>query len=158
MEKPRHLFVDGHNVLHAWGWLQGATGAAAVAVVRERLVEALRIVHDVERIAVTIVFDGRGESVVRDVAAAEDEFSVIYAPANLTADTVIERGVTSAVDPRACVVATADQLERETVLAAGAECILPAELEAWINRCRMRVTAKAKSAQARQVFENKLPL
>jgi predicted RNA-binding protein with PIN domain len=157
VEKPRHLFVDGHNILHAWSWLQGTIDATAMAVARERLVEAVRAIHDVERIAVTVVFDGRGASAASSDVRSADDVAVIYAPSHLTADSVIERAVAGSADPAACIVGTADHLERETVLAAGAECVSPAELQAWVGRCHARVTARAKATR-KQDFGNKLPL
>lgn len=152
----RHLLVDGHNVLHAWGWVSKHD----MAVDRERLVEALRIVHDVEGADVTVVFDGRGPAASMDVDAAAG-FVVCYASAALTADGEIERLVArDAAHPERCTVVTGDNAVRGNVLAAGGECLSPAELQAWIQRCAARARRKnvARNAAAQSGFSNRLPL
>jgi len=161
VDKPRHLFIDGYNILYAWRWLQpGRESGAALDVARGRLVEAVRALHDVDGFFVTIVFDGRGGTVQRDAAASETGFAVVFAPADKTADDVIENRVAIARDPRACTVATADALERETVSAAGAACLSPEDLLAWCERSRTRATQSVarRGEKTRANWGNKLPL
>lgn len=159
VDAPRHLFVDGYNILHAWRWL-GGRAEPELEVARARLIETVRAVRDGERIEVTLVFDGRGSATVRDVAASEPGFAVVFAPAGRTADAVIEMLVASAPNPQACLVATADSAERETVQAAGATCLAPDELLAWSERCRARIAQAAlrRSGRENQAWGNRLPL
>jgi predicted RNA-binding protein with PIN domain len=147
--------VDGHNVLHAWGWIKEGEVHA-----RARLIEALRAIHDVEGIDVTVVFDAPGEVSTADPSVTGDGFLVVYAAASLSADGVIERKVASDSQPTRCVVATGDTLIRGNVLAAGGECLPPDELRAWIERCRARAAGTLRNRQAAQraKFGNKLPL
>ena len=160
MERPRHLLVDGYNVLHAWKWLSSRDPAGAFEVARARLVEAIRPIHDVDGWEVTVVFDGRGTTAERDAAASESGIGVVYAPADRTADGVIEAQVAGSADPARCLVATADGPERETVAAAGAGCISPADLLAWCERSRTRAAqAAARQAEkSRASWGNRLPL
>lgn len=155
MGATRHLLVDGYNILHAWGWLDAR---AEVVVAREKLAGALAPIRDVEDVRVTLVFDGRGAAAAADAAHEAEDFQVVYAPAGLTADGAIERLVAGSPDPAACAVATADGLERETVLAAGGTCVSPEELRAWIERCNHRAASARRRSAARTGFSNKLPL
>lgn len=161
VEPPRHLLVDGYNVLHAWSWLSAHDTSAGIReVARARLVEAVRPLHDLERWRVTVVFDGRGVAVDRDAGVSESGFTVLYAPADRTADSVIEALVAASPDPTQCVVATADGPERETVAAAGATCMSPADLLAWCERCRARAAQAVlrRAEKSRGSWGNKLPL
>jgi uncharacterized protein len=129
----RHLLVDGANILHAW-----APGRAIarrdLEAARSQLVQRLAAIHDEERVRVTVVFDGRGPELTIERPSDEVTFSVVRTPAGTTADDVIERLAAQAAEPAACVVATEDRGERETVTAAGAAVIRAADLETWIRR------------------------
>lgn len=161
MDEPRHLFIDGYNILYAWKWLRpGRDAGPALDAARSRLIESVRPLRDVDGFEVTLVFDGRGATIGRDAGATETGFAVVFAPADKTADSVIETMVASARDPRACTVATADALERETVAASGAACITPADLLAWCERSRTRAVQSItrRSEKSRTSWGNKLPL
>ena len=161
MDEPRHLLIDGYNILYAWHWLRpGHDAGPALDAARSRLIEAVRPLHDVDRCAVTLVFDGRGATSQVDPGATEPGFAVVFAPSNRTADSVIEALVAAAPHPQACTVATADTLERETVAAAGAACLSPEDLLAWCERCRTRASQSLarRAARSRTSWGNKLPL
>lgn len=161
VDEPRHLLIDGYNVLYAWHRLRpGRDGAADFEAARSRLIETVRPVRDVDGCVVTIVFDGRGPIPTLDESASETGFSVVFAPADKTADSVIEGLVAAARDPRACTVATADALERETVSASGAGCVTPEELLAWCERSRARASQQVarRGERSRATWGNRLPL
>jgi predicted RNA-binding protein with PIN domain len=161
VDEPRHLLVDGYNILYAWKWLSARdSSAAARANARSRLIEAVRPLHDSERLAITLVFDGRGATTSSDDAATEPGFAVLFAPAGKSADGVIEATVASAPDPRACTVATADALERETVAAFGATCLSPEDLQAWCTSSRARTAGSVarQAGKTRASWGTKLPL
>jgi len=163
VDEPRHLYIDGYNVLYAWGWLKPARAStAALDAARSRLAEAVQPIHDVEAWHITIVFDGRGPGTTaqHDAAASSPGVSVLFAPAGKTADDVIEARVAASADPRRCTVATADALERETVAASGAGCLAPEELLAWCERARARASTGAarRLEKSRSDWGNKLPL
>lgn len=160
VDAPRHLLIDGYNVLHAWRWIRGRDTGAGLDASRARLIEAVRQIRDLERVEVSIVFDGRGSSATPDVAVAEEGFAVIFAPAGRTADDLIEVMVAGALDPTACIVATADGLERETVAASGATCLSPVDLKDWCERCRERAVQAAarRAAKSGESWANRLPL
>jgi predicted RNA-binding protein with PIN domain len=144
----RHLLVDGANILHAWPELRRLIKRDRDAA-RSQLTGSLAAIHDGEGMRVTIVFDGRGDQIVVEQPSRQATFSVVYTPDALTADDVIEQMVANSSEPSACVVATDDQAERETVMAAGATAIRSDELAAWVRRAGERqsaaVTALRKS-------------
>lgn len=141
-EKPKHLFVDGANILHAWPELRVLLPKDRDAA-RARLAERLRPIHDSEGVHVTLVHDGRGPELVVERPTSAATFSIIYTPSFLTADSVIERLVAKSAAMADCFVASGDRAIRETILASGATWISPDDLTAWIER--------AGQQQARQL-------
>lgn len=111
---------------------------------RSQLVQRLGAVHDAEEARVTVVFDGRGDELAVERPSGHATFSVIYTPSSLTADDVIEQLVGRAADPALCHVATGDQAERQTIEAAGAVWVPPADLAAWVGRAESRMASGVK--------------
>jgi predicted RNA-binding protein with PIN domain len=143
----KHLIVDGANILHAsrqFSSLLKRDGNAA----RSQLTQQLSVIHDVEQIRVTIVFDGRGEEMTVERPSQQPTFSVIYTPSSLTADDVIEQMVANSADASTCVVATDDRSERETVMAAGAHAIHADDLASWVARAGSRQSSAIESLRA----------
>ena len=140
MAFEKHLLVDGANLVHAWPELR-ALAKRDRAAARSRLTQRLVAIHDAEQMRVTLVFDGRGGELLVERPSGHVTFSVLYTPSSLTADDVIEQLVARASDPSLCLVATGDQGERETIEAAGAVWVPPADLAAWIGRAEVRLAA-----------------
>lgn len=136
----RHLIVDGANILHAWPEFSGLLKRDRDSA-RAQLVQQLAAIHDAEEVRVTIVFDGRGEELTIERPSHQLTFSVVYTPSALTGDDVIEQMVANAADRSACVVATDDHAERETVMASGASAIRASDLAAWVKRAESRQRA-----------------
>ena len=149
-----HLLVDGSNVLHAWPetarLLRRDRNSA-----RSQLIHALAQLHDTRECRVTIVFDGRGADLAVERPSDETTFSILTTPAGVTADDLIEKLVVQGSAPTACVVATADAAVRETVTAAGAHAIDPAELATWIAGIvrNTRRHVRRMNQRTRQAFE-----
>jgi uncharacterized protein len=122
-----HLLVDGSNVMHAWPDTRALARRDREAA-RTLLVRRLAPLHDGAGWRVTVVFDARGETMQIEPVGGASDFACIYTPAGATADDVIEQLVAKAADPSTCLVATADQAERNTVEAAGAAWCSPDEL------------------------------
>lgn len=134
---PRHLLVDGSNVIHAWPELRALAGRDRGAA-RSALSRALAALHDAEGIRVTLVFDGSGAELSLENPSGQPTFTHAHAPAGMTADDVIEQWVGRSREPAACLVATDDRAERSTVEALGAATLSAADLAAWAERAAGR--------------------
>lgn len=143
----RHLLIDGANILHAWPETKQLIKRDRDAA-RSQLVHRVAVIHDTEEVRVTVVFDGRGEELVLERPSGHLTFSVIHTPSSLSADDVIEQMVAKSAEPAACVVATDDRAERETVSAAGAAAIHADELAAWIQRAETKQAAALSALRA----------
>ena len=137
MNFTQHLLIDGANILHAWPELRALLKRDRSAA-RSQLAQQVAAIHDGERVRVTLVFDGRGQELVMERPSGQVTFSVLYTPASLTADDVIEQLVGQAAEPANCVVATDDQAERQTVAALGAHVMAAEDLLVWVRRAAAR--------------------
>ncbi len=149
MEFAKHLLVDGYNIAHTWPDLRRVLAKEGREVVRARLVERIRILHDFERLRVSVVFDGRGGDIAIERPTRHLTFSVLYTPSGMTADDLIEQLTVQAAQPREVCVATADAAERDTIEAAGAQAISPEQLAAWIERAEQAQRAAVAAQQSR---------
>lgn len=147
MEFAKHLLVDGYNIAHAWPDLRRVLVAEGRDVARAQLVERLRVLHDFERLRVSVVFDGRGADIAIERPTRHATFSVLYTPAGMTADDLIEQLAAQAASPGDVIVATADRAECDTVEVAGATVLSPEQLAEWVER--------AGAAQSETVAEHR---
>lgn len=102
---------------------------------------------------VSVVFDGRGSDVAIERPTQHTTYSVIYTPAGMTADDLIEQLATQANPSSNVIVATGDGAERDTIEAAGARAVSPEQLSAWLERVE-RQQGDAIARQQRQTEAN----
>ncbi len=141
MADSRHLLVDGSNVMHAWPELRALLPDGRDAA-RARLTEAVGVLHDLEGLRVTLVFDGRGAQLAAEQPSGAATFARLHTPAGVTADDAIIQLVGQARRPADCVVATDDRGERQAVEALGAAVISAADLAGWVGRAGQRQRAR----------------
>jgi predicted RNA-binding protein with PIN domain len=127
------LFIDGYNLVHYWGYLDGGT---SLEEARDRLIEELVELAHLSDDEVIVVFDAyknRGRSTAVEEVRG---LTVVYTRENQTADAYIEGRVKElASDIRYTVkVVTSDWVEQQVVMASGALRVTPAELGAEIER------------------------
>lgn len=143
--KRQYLLVDGYNVAHSWPdirkMLERDVDSAAAL-----LVERLAVLHDAEACEVTIVFDGRGERVELQRHGGANAPCVIYAPAGVSADAIIEQIVNRAPDADDFTVASRDNALCLSVFSCGAHTITPDEL---LDRVRRERNALGKALRER---------
>jgi predicted RNA-binding protein with PIN domain len=120
-----YLVVDGHSVIFQLPDLR-ACHQRQPRLARLELQARLARLHDSGPWLVTLVFDGRQGG--RD-PAPPGTMPVIYSTQHQSADSIIERLVASAPDPRRVHVVTADHAEALTVEAHGATVHSPLWLE-----------------------------
>lgn len=144
MDYSRHLLIDAYNVIHQWPELRRALHEGGAAA-REALATAVRVLHDHERVRVTLVFDGQGQEIEVERPGKQLTFSYVYSSASLSADDVIERMVGSAPDAKIYIVVTSDLAERHTIEAAGATALSPRDLQAWVATAERAVAGKLKT-------------
>lgn len=112
------LIIDGYNLLHHIDELS-ALARTDLLSARQRLVRLVEKTAHRMAPQTTIVFDGREAG--RDEGLAFGPLEIYFSPANLSADTVIERLVCRYAEPETILVVTSDHAEHDTVSSAGAQ-------------------------------------
>ena len=122
-----YLLVDGHSVIFAWPELRALQARRPMAA-RDALIKTLTDYQDQSGVRVVLVFDGQGPGTrATEAPDVPDGIQVFYAPADRTADAVIERLVAKYAPRYRLTVATSDHLEQQTVLTFGAAGCVSAE-------------------------------
>ncbi len=158
-EAQIHLVVDGFNVAHAWG-LAGGGSSRWVEKVARSLVKELEDLRDTQGWRVTLVFDGKGRDAESERVGRDDGFMILYAPASLTADAVIEQMASGSETPGLLRVATGDLAVVHAVEASGAEVLSPTALRDEVKRARRlkRLHLKKRGSSSENAFVNRIPL
>lgn len=154
-----HLIVDGFNIAHAWPHIEPLFSSGLEGVI-EQLTKDLREVHDEKQIRVTIVLDGKGNSIEVVRPFKDASFSLLYSPESHTADAVIEQFASSSKTPDCIIVASRDQFVLDSIEASGARGISPETLLEWVERSsRDRKSAfERQREKSEKSWGNRLPL
>jgi len=129
----RYLVVDGHSVIFAWPDLRALHDRNRPGA-RRALADRLQHLHDTSIWLVTLVLDGKLGTAVGAKPAEPKDMVICYATADQTADSIIERLVAASGVAEKIVVVTADEAERLTVQALGAETASPTWLREEMER------------------------
>ncbi len=112
------IIVDGYNSVHKLPELLQLM-ERDLYLARRGLVRMLEKVIPRSADRITIVFDGSGNKLERDLMETSP-VEILYSPAGDSADSVIERMVAEADNPREILVVTSDNMEANAVAASGA--------------------------------------
>ena len=155
--RRQYLLVDGYNVAHAWADIN-AVIARDIDAAAMLLVERLAVLHDGAECEVTIVFDGRGEKeeIQRDKAGKLP--CVIYSPAGVSADAIIEQIVARAPNADDFTVASRDNALVLSVHTYGGHTLRPEELAERVEREKKQLarTVVRRVRENGRDFGNKL--
>jgi predicted RNA-binding protein with PIN domain len=103
----RYLVVDGHSVIFAWPDLRSLHQTNRAAA-RKALADRLQILHDQAGWRVTLVLDGTRGTTGPAAPRQAADMVVVYATADQTADSIIERLVAASGVAAQVLVITAD--------------------------------------------------
>lgn len=121
--------MDGYNVIHSWPSLR-ALLPHSLELARDTLVERLVLLHQVEGVQVTVVFDAHRTSVAHSSREARDGVDVVFTRRGRSADHAIERMAYEHAERRLpLMVATSDRFHRDMLRGMGAAVIGSRELE-----------------------------
>jgi predicted RNA-binding protein with PIN domain len=128
----RYLVVDGHSVIFSWTDLRGLHQRNRAAA-RKALADRLQVLHDSTSWRVTLVLDGT-HGTAQPAPRHPQDMITVYATADQTADSIIERLVASSGEAARVTVITADEVERRLVESLGAATASPAWLREEMAR------------------------
>lgn len=142
--KPKeYLFVDGYNIINAWGNLQSLS-EMSLEMARNELIDIMSEYQHYTGIKVIVVFDAhmvKGNSGKKDIV---NGIEVVYTKEDETADQFIERTLDSIGRVKRVRVATSDWMEQQVVLGRGGTRISARELEVEIENYKKFLKNKNK--------------
>ena len=137
-----YLFIDAYNVIYAINTLHKVM-LGSLDAARDQLAEAVRSIHDAEGLHVVLVMDSRQDSLQVEHPYKVKTFEFVYAPADVSADGVIERMVARVEKSVDVTVVSNDRMVRESARANGALALRPEGLIEWARACKMRLLRDA---------------
>ena len=126
------LIIDGYSLMHRAPSRQGPDLMSS----RHRLIRRLEALAGRLSDRITVVFDGRSPNPGADFHSSIIE--VVFSPGDKTADTIIERMVHQSPAAAGILVVTSDRMERDTVMAAGAQTMSCGDFLDWSRQCEER--------------------
>jgi uncharacterized protein len=148
------LLVDGYNIIGAWASLTQLKEAQGLDSAREELIAALANYSAYQSYETWAVFDAYEQRTPASKETITPHLSVHYTGFGQTADSYIERACAKfRTDSRKftqrLIVATSDNVHRQTVIGYGAEGISALHLEDEITRISQRVKSRQKPRKER---------
>lgn len=144
----KHLLIDGYNIIHAWPDLNKNLKTLGVDSTRSKLADIVRVIHDIEKLRLTIVFDGKGNDIEIERPTPEKTFSLLFSPSGMSADTLIERLAANAKKNQEIIIATDDTMIALSASSSGATVISSHALLDWVNACQKRQLQVIKNHQS----------
>lgn len=139
------LIIDGYNVIFAWKQLEKRAAAGNLEDARLRLLDILQNYQGYQGNEIIVVFDAHH---VRGGQGANEEYGrlkVIYTAEDQTADSLIEKLVSSYLDKGNVFVVTSDWDQQKVIFGRGAYRIPAQELWEMVHRQEAEGTRLLKS-------------
>ena len=131
--RPKHLIVDGYNLIHSDPRLKKHLKEFGSDGVRDELVKALGVIHDYDGWRLTIVFDGTGGGMTVEYPMKVKTLGCVFSPGGVSADEVIQGLVERFAARDDLIVATSDGGIRVFIQTQGARWMAPDELWRWVK-------------------------
>jgi predicted RNA-binding protein with PIN domain len=122
-----YLIIDGYNILFAWPDFEIIRNES-LEFARTKLVEILTNYSALADEKIILVFDAYQTGNKESVDLISDKLKIIYSQQGETADSLIEKLVSSGISSGRVYVATSDWAEQSMIFGLGAYRITPLEL------------------------------
>jgi len=155
----QYLLIDAYNVICATDSLREMMQENLDSA-RDQLADEVKSIHDAEGLHLALVLDSQNERLQVEHPFGKNSFEFVYAPADVSADGVIERMVARIKNPSDSTVVSNDRMVRESARASGALAIRPDELFEWARACDARLLqdARRRNAENAKDFRNGIDL
>lgn len=148
------LLVDGYNIIGAWPGLSELKEEQGLDAARGSLITSLANYSAFQAYETWVVFDAYGQRTPASQEPITPYLSVHYTNFGQTADSYIERACAKFRNDarkftKRLIVATSDNVHRQTVIGYGAEGISALHLESEVARTTQRVKTRQKPRKKR---------
>lgn len=158
------LLVDGYNIIGAWSDLSKLKETQGYDAARVKLIAELANYSAFQGFETWAVFDAYEQRTPASQETITEHLSVHYTGYGQTADTYIERACSNFRNDarkftKRLIVATSDNVHRQTVVGYGAEGLSALQLKNEVININKRVQQRQKSKAKRsgRVFANLKP-
>ena len=142
--KQKHLLVDGWNVIHSDSHMKAVLTRQGQEGAKKLLSERLAPIHDSLGVRLTIVYDGKGDDINVEKIGRTSTYNEVYTPSSMTADELIEQLCANSKNPESIIVASRDNMIRQTARGFQIETISCEQLLDWALGADKNLSRKRK--------------
>ncbi len=153
----RLILVDACNLIHRLPAFRDRL-SEGMDVLAEKLLQQIRILHDLEHWELHVIVDGRGEKMEQQFLENTRTLSIIYSAAGQTADTIIETWLIRLGKGWEVKVASGDRAVAHSAIAHDADSMTADQLLDWSDRVQTRFSRGNQSSlrKSSSKFGNRL--
>lgn len=151
----KFLIVDGYNVINAWDGLKELT-VKDLEIARDTLIGYIQEYSKIKGYEAYIVFDAYKVKGQSENIENHHGVTVVYTKENQTADSYIEKFISSISKYDEVAVVTSDYAEQQIVLGKGCSRIPARELIEDLNRQKNNLRKKNKDMKQKYNTMNRL--
>ena len=148
--RPKHLIVDGYNLIHSHPRLKKFLQTYGSDGARDELLKEISVIHDYEGYRLTVVFDGHGGAMSVEYPQKVKTLGCVFSPTGVSADEVIQGLVEKFAARDDLLIATSDGGIRVFIQAQGARWLPPEELWRWLTTIEENVRRAIQHAARRK--------
>ena len=142
----RYLIVDGYNIINAWEELQNLS-KTDLEHARDKLIDYIIEYSEFTGRKAVIVFDAYNVKSSKEKIEFRKHVTVVYTKEHQTADSYIEKYISSLSRYDDVKVATNDYAEQQIVLGKGASRISARELKLDLDSAKSKIREKTSSIE-----------
>lgn len=143
-----YLIVDGYNIINDWEELK-KIAADDLETAREKLIDYIIEYSQYHGKRAIIVFDAYRVKNSRENIEDRKYIKIVYTKEHQTADSYIEKFISTLSKYDKVEVATSDYAEQQIILGKGATRISARELKLYVDQALVKIKEKQQSDRSR---------
>ncbi|WP_315168357.1 NYN domain-containing protein [Metaclostridioides mangenotii] len=140
-KKTQYLIIDGYNIINAWEDLR-ALAREDLEDSREKLIDEVIEYAEFSGYKAIIVFDAYNVKNSREKVEKREHITVVYTKEHQTADSYIEKFITTLSEYDDVKVVTNDYAEQQIIMGKGAARVSARELRLDIDNSKVKIREK----------------
>ena len=146
--KKDYLIVDGYNIINAWDELK-EIAISDLEHAREKLIDAIIEYAEFTGRLGIIVFDAYNIKSCKEKIEKRKNITIVYTKEYQTADSYIEKYISTLSKYDKIQVATSDYAEQQIILGKGATRISARELKLYLDETLTKIKEKQQDNKKR---------
>ena len=144
--KKDYLIVDGYNIINAWDELK-EIAISDLEHAREKLIDAIIEYAEFTGRLGIIVFDAYNIKSCKEKIEKRKNITIVYTKEYQTADSYIEKYISTLSKYDKIQVATSDYAEQQIILGKGATRISARELKLYLDETLTKIKEKQRDSE-----------